>query len=86
MGWPDLVTLLPIRSATYVVQLGRTEPTELVPAVRARAKGNKDRVPWRGVAGVGRRDVRPGRFGQSARTGRLTAALSPSGAMVSSVM
>jgi hypothetical protein len=45
-----------------------------------------DHVPVRGVAGVDRRDAGQGRFGQAARTGGLTAALSPSGAMVSSVM
>ena len=45
-----------------------------------------DRVPVRGVAGVDRRDAGQGRFGQVARTGRLTSALSPSGAMVSRVM
>jgi hypothetical protein len=45
-----------------------------------------DRAPWRGVAGVDRRDVRRGQVGQAAKDGRLTAALSLSGAMVSRVM
>ena len=47
---------------------------------------NETEAAQRFVADVDRRDVRRGRFGQAAETGRLTLVLSPSGAMVSSVM
>ena len=46
----------------------------------------KDHVPWRGVAGVGRRNTGRGRVGQAAQLGRLTATVSLSRAIVSSVM
>ena len=44
------------------------------------------RVPWRGVAGEGQRELRHGRVDQSAMAGRLMMGSSLIGAMVSRVM
>ena len=60
----------------------RAEQNRVVELTESKA----GRVPWRGVAGVGHRDLRQGRVGQAARAGRLTMGSSLRGAMVSRVM
>ena len=64
----------------------RWPPKRSIPRWPRRRPAGRDRVPVRGVAGADRRDAGQGRIGQAARAGRLTAALSPSGAIVSRVM
>jgi hypothetical protein len=72
--------------AVFVFIEGWYNPGRQHSALGYRSSVEFGRVPWRGVAGEGQRELRHGRTDQSAMCGRPTIGSSATGAMVSRVM